>query len=564
MNEQKKKPSEAKKPKKKQRPKLKWSDMPFRILGVDDYGRAFFIGTNDRMWAFGLQSITKNHLLTLADLDFWRMYYGDRNHVYWEEAINFIIQSAGRFDFNPFVIRGRGAWSEPDGRICYHDGEKTIGEYSKDFIYIRKTKKDIGLDEKPANPEELQEIEELNRALTYETDMDAIRLLAWSTISPFAGALPWRPALLLTGHSGSGKTQILDLVSKPISNAEVFTGGETTEPGVRQIIGNDSVAITIEEAEGKSKKQAINREALFSMMRASASNDAPKVAKGSKGGEGVAFAMRSMFMFMAIDPTVENVADENRIFRVNLVKADLKARQNYKQIYKPRLQQLLTHKKCRQIRSLVWRELPTILKRAGAFADVIEEISGKDSRFSLAEGLLQATYWHIWRNKRKMAVKDVSGSIEELYSSCPPDGNRDESEEMLDRILDQKILIEQPDREQITIREAIHAIRFKKFDVSNPEKIYDDLDMNVITHLRAMCGRNGVGMREDDLAIDMSSFAIMNMIEMPRGYHRVLQRNKDLLEKSAPVRLAGKTRRCVILKLEGDAPPPRPEQKEMW
>jgi hypothetical protein len=30
--------------------------------------------------------------------------------------------------------------------------------------------------------------------------------------------------------------------------------------------------------------------------------------------------MQNMFAFIAIDPTVDNVADENRIFRINMVK----------------------------------------------------------------------------------------------------------------------------------------------------------------------------------------------------------------------------------------------------
>jgi hypothetical protein len=528
-------------------------ETPFRILGTDDYGQAYFVGRNDRMWDFSLKSLTKTQLMDIASLSFWEANFPNKMSVDWEKAIDFVIDVATASDFDPFIIRGRGAWSDEYGRFCYHDGKKTVGHVDPRFLYVRKTRKDIGIGDKPSDFESLLEIDHINKQLTYQTEMDAIRLLAWSTIAPFAGALPWRPSVLITGASGSGKTEILDLVAKPLSDAMTFSGGETTEPGVRQRVGNDSAAIIIEESETDNKKKKINRDALFSMMRMSTSNDAPIVAKGTKGGQGMAFAMRSMFAFMAIDPTIEHVADENRIFRVNLVEADSEARQKYKEIYKPTLRRLLTTEKTRAIRALVWRDLETILARAHLYADVIQEAYGYDSRFSLAEGILQSCYWHVWRNGSDFTIRDISTAMTELYTLSPPEAPRDEAAEMLDRILDRKVQIEVPMRETISIREICYALKYGLFEHhEEPDEGYPKTLSNRddITHLRGVICRHGVSLVDDGdgVAVNVYSDEIMKTLDTRRGYHRLLMRHSGAEKKTRTVRMSGSTRRCVIVR----------------
>jgi putative DNA primase/helicase len=342
----------------------KSDSMPFRVLGVDDYGRAYFIGRNERMYDFALTALTKTQMLSCGPLSWFEASFPKKGGVEWESALDYMIHVASMRDFDPLVIRGRGAWSENDGSICYHDGITTIGKPSARRMYIKKSQRDIGLTCEPMDAPVRREIAKLNSLLTYESQMDSVRLLAWSTLAPFAGALPWRPALLLTGPSASGKSTLIDYIARGISGAETFSGGETTEPGVRQRLGNDSSAVIIEESEADTKRKKLNRENLFSMMRQSTSNDAPIAAKGTKDGKGMFFAMRSMFLFVAIDPTVEAVADDNRIFRVNIVKASVDQSQRYLKEYKPKLRKLMTRDNCRAIRALVWRELPNILSDA--------------------------------------------------------------------------------------------------------------------------------------------------------------------------------------------------------
>ena len=53
-----------------------------------------------------------------------------------------------------------------------------------------------------------------------------MRILSWSAIAPFAGALPWRNAGLLTGDSAWGKSQVIDHIVRPIASPSFFNGGK--------------------------------------------------------------------------------------------------------------------------------------------------------------------------------------------------------------------------------------------------------------------------------------------------------------------------------------------------
>jgi hypothetical protein len=434
--------------------------------------------------------------------------------------------------------------------MCYHDGETTIGEFDGNRLYIRKARRDIGLDSEKPSLNVLSEIDAINKNLSYGTELDAVRLLSWATISPFAGALPWRPSILLTGPSASGKSTIVDMICKQISNAQIFSGGETTEPGVRQRIGNDSCAVIIEESEADTKRKRMNRENLFSMMRQSTSNDAPIAAKGTKDGKGIYFAMRSMFMFVAIDPTIEHVADDNRMFRVNIVKGEPEQSKRFITEWKPRLKQLLNWKTCNGIRSLVWSRLPKILSLATQYADIIQEISGRDSRYSLAEAILYACYACIWRGKSDFNAADASREILRLYNDCPPEEQRCESDELLDLILDHTVQIEKPERLSLTIREVISAVKTGGFshDLGDDNKPFPNrLTGSEKIYLRNVIGRHGVGITDDNIAIANNSAALMDITGKGRGYGRLLLRHENVTGINKQVKLAGKNRRCLII-----------------
>jgi putative DNA primase/helicase len=481
---------------------------PFRVLGVADDGKGYFLDRHERLTSFALSGITQNKLLTLATLTWWQQEFatgkgGIMMRDDWTAAIDAVIQVAGQVDFNPDRIRGRGAWRERDGRLCYHDGLDTRGEPSDERLYLRMTRKDIGLDSTPPDLSSLTAILNVTGKLSFETRADMIRCLAWSTLAPFAGALPWRPAGLLTGRSESGKSTIVDMLIKPLSQPHVFSGGESTEAGVRQTIKNDACSIVIEEAETDTPKKRQRRDDILSLMRQSTSDETPKAAKGTIDGKGMMFTLRSMFMFVAISPEVESIADDNRLFRINLEKNE-----NDWPALKKSLGELLTPDICTSVRALTWTRLNDIFAMADEMSPVIQKVSNKSARFALSEAILFAAYQMIWK-QAQLSDDDMHEFFEQIYAWQPPEESRDETGELIDRLLDETV---QEGKDRYTLRQVLQSI-------GNGQG-----DPNLF---KGVAGRYGLGLTTDgDLAI-------------AKNFHAIY--------KGRSVSLAGKVRNCVII-----------------
>lgn len=520
------------------------NSFPFKIFGVSDSNLAYFCDQNGRMLDLVLTALTKNHLLNLAPLHWWRNFQGNsKGKVYWESAIDFIIQTAGSINFNPDLIRGRGAWREPDGRICYHDGMTTIGEADKNRWYIKKTPKDIGLDAKVTGVRTRAEIIKAVENLSWESRSDMILAVTWSTLAPFAGALPWRPAALLTGPSGAGKSTIVDRLIKPLALPEVFSGGETSEAGVRQRIQNDACAIVLEEVDPNTKRKKEKRENLFSLMRQSTSDDAPRVAKGTKDGRGMDFRMRSMFMFVAISPEIADIADDNRTIRINLKRPDGEWGP-----VRDSLKRLLTPKNCAGIRSLTWSKLHEIIDSADEMVPWVQEVTRWDSRQAFAYSMLIAAWLLIWQDdqtveKRATRIIATIMGAAELF-----DPRRDNAEELLDKILDHVVFVDHT-RENMTIREILQIVASGRIESEELGVGDTFVEPSEITKYRRVAGRYGITTIEGGLvAIAMNHEEIMNITGLSAGYQRVLWRLDGVVEKSRTVFIGGKSRRAVVIK----------------
>jgi len=515
----------------------------FKILGTSDESRAYFIGLNERLVSCQLTSITKTYLMNLAPVDFWADQYAEKGRIDWEQAIGAVILSASARDFDPLTIRGRGAWRESDGRICYHDGKNITGEHDPEKLYIRRTCRDIGIKEQPAGKEVTTEIAETVAQMSFESPADAIRLMAWAALAPFAGALPWRPAGLITGASGSGKTTVIDLFVRPVASPEIFSGGESSAPGVRQQIKHDAAAVVIEEAEADTRKKRDMREDLFSLMRQSTSDNAPAAAKGTQDQKGIKFALNSMFLFVSISPEVEHVADDNRIFRVNMIMP----RGPWAPL-RDRLKALITPQNCRQIRALTWGKLPEIIRLANDLVSVIQDEIGTDSRFSLAEGILLSAYSLIWL-QLNLKPEDLPGMVKDFYRDQNIENPRDQTEELIDRLLDQQIHIEKPQRENISIREILIAIHTGKMENEEGDPdFFSGLTGSDKSYLRNAAGRYGVAVLKDGMiAIAKDHHEIMKITGLGRGYQRQLWRYENLRSRDKVVYMAGKARRCILI-----------------
>ncbi len=520
------------------------SEMPFKCLGVGDDGRAVFITEAGRLEKYTLDGLSKNKLMVLTGRWWWRDHYAVDGKMNWDNAIDDIIRWSQNIDHHESNIRGRGAWRDGD-KISYHDGITTHGEYDKKKIYLRLPRHDIGITDTPAEASLMKVARDAAFRLSFETRADAVRCLGWSVLAPFAGALKFRPAMLLTGPSGSGKSTVARLIIKRLADCLWLNGSESTVAGVRGEVQRDSRPVVFDETEADTEKKKINRAELFSLMRVNVSDDAPDTVKGTKEGGVRSYKMQNMFGFIAIDPTVDSAADENRIFRINM--SVPRNQDNWKEIENAVLD-ILTEENCRAIRALTWGKLGAIFTLSDRIVDTIRTITGRDYRSSYADAMLAAAYMVVWTGTDAPTDEQIADMLNKYYTFQPVEAHRDEAAELITRLLDESIevLHDENRREKLILAEVLR--RIYRGVIENEEGGYDNIPVHAIrSYKRAICAYGIQHYDCDKIAIAHGHHMIMRVLGVGKGYEKIFRRFKGYVETKNVSFTGDTTRRATIL-----------------
>jgi len=519
---------------------------PFKILGQGDDGRAVFITQEGRLVKWHLDTLSKNKLIVLTGRAYWSALYPSKGGADYDTAIDDLMRLSQARDFHESDVRGRGAWRDGE-RISYHDGVETHGEFDPAKIYLRLPRKDIGILDAPVSPEITARVKDTVFKMSFETPADVVRCLGWSVLAPFAGALDNRPALLLTGPSESGKTQVANLIIRRLAACEWFNGSESTVAGVRGKIRHDATAIMFEETEADTPKKKANREDLFSLMRVNTSNDAPDTVKGTKEGGYNSFKMQNMFGFIAIDPTVENVADENRIFRVNMVKPTNAG--EWENI-RDEITDLLCEANCRAIRALAWSKLKIIMALASRIEKKIRAVTGRSYRYNFNDAMMASAFIVVWGATDDPSDEQIEKTLTKYYAYQPPEEHRNEAEEIVDRLLDETVeVLHEHSREKLSIAEALNKIH--AHDTRTPregESISGEISAK---NYRDTLSRHGIRLTDGTcVAIRNNHHFIKRVIERGNGYSKILKRHPGCVDSQRNVYFydTGKAAQCTIIK----------------
>lgn len=511
------------------------SSKPFKTLGIGDDGRAYFLTESGRLYNWQLESLSKQKLMVLASNSYWTTEYPMKKSADWDQAIDDILRICQEKDFDASSVRGRGAWIDGD-RISYHDGKVTYGEYDKKITYIRLRQTHPGINDKPADIDLCHKIKEIIFKLSFETKTDAVRCMGWAVVAPFAGALKYRPALLLTGPSGSGKSTLQEYVLSNLTQFIWADAKETSNAGIRSRIGLDSAVVFFDEAEKDSDKAKLRIEDMLSFIRSNFTSHSPDAFKGTKEGGWISYKMNSIFGIAAVNPTIENVADENRIFRINMVKSQ---NNGWKQIEKS-LKEILTDENCQSIRALTWQKLNIIFDLTDKIVDFIQEKTGKDYRNSYSDALLCSAFIVIWDRIDNPDDESINKMLDKYYTFSPPDEKRDESSEFIEELLDTIIEIHHENsnlREKKTILECL----LNCYEL-------EDLDGKPY---RMQLSRIGIKLTDENtLAIFNNSSYIIKTMRTAKGYSKILKRHPGFHEKDKTEYFPHdrKPRKCTIIK----------------
>ena len=303
----------------------------FHVLGFvrDNNKTSYVIYTlaNKVVNVFSAGSLDKKGMIQIAPLDWWESYFPAKRSFDTDAALNWIVRLADeRGVFSLGSIRGRGAWMD-EGRVVLHAGTHLVvdgvlhrlGTLKTRYIYEQGAHLPLDSDDAMTD-EEAGELFAFISSLNFARPLDAMLLAGWIALAPVCGMLRWRPHIWVTGAAGSGKSWILsNLIRDCLGEVAINVQGETTEPGLRQMVGNDALPIVFDEAEGESAGSRQRIDGLLSFARAASTGEGGMVAKGGQGGKAHTYAVRTMMAMASILPAISLKSDVGRFSVLEVV-----------------------------------------------------------------------------------------------------------------------------------------------------------------------------------------------------------------------------------------------------
>jgi hypothetical protein len=225
------------------------------------------------------QLLAGQYLLGLAESGFWRNRFpggkpGSTNYMAAGETLIKACRRAGPFD--PLRVRGRGIWLERD-KVIVNLGQ-TIE--SAKFLYL--CFEAVSLDD-GAPDFDAARLRDHLALYNWRNSQDADLVFGWLAMAPICGALTWRPHAFVYGPARSGKTTIHTVASVVLSPLAISADGQSTEAGIRQALGPDSLPVLLDEFESDHNGATLRN--VLRLARSASSAETPR-AEGNARRQG--------------------------------------------------------------------------------------------------------------------------------------------------------------------------------------------------------------------------------------------------------------------------------------
>ena len=298
-----------------------------------DAGTYFYLSPmTGQIEALARRSHTKQELIGIASLEYFNSLEQFRDEeegkLDWSAIGNDLKnQCHEKGPFNPDIVRGRGAWID-DGRSVLHLGEMLVvnGRVQDElslpnsrYVYERKLTVNQTV-APPIGTADAHKLLGICNSLNWERTIFGTLFAGWLVVAPICGALKWRPAIWLTGGTGTGKTTLFSNIVEPIlGEMHLAMAGGSTEAGIRQKLKSDALPIVFDEAEAEHSHGKQRIQNVLELVRQSTSEGGAAIVKGTQAQTGAkTFNLRSCFMFLSINVSLHHAADENRITVLSL------------------------------------------------------------------------------------------------------------------------------------------------------------------------------------------------------------------------------------------------------
>ena len=346
----------------------------------------------------------KNHLLTLASLDYWESLYSYETkngiRVDWEAAHNDLLRLRAKHSvYDASGMRGVGVWLD-EGRTVVHSGGRLLvdgesvgfGEFETDYLYVKQPAVKGPCSDEPTEDELRSIFDLVSTGWNFADRSGPYWILGWIGCAYIGGALPQRPAIWTTGVTTAGKSTLDEEVMKRLLSpvGAKYWDHESTPAGIRQAIGHNAYPQIVDEMESDSPAKKKKVDDLVAMNRGSSSGSGADVAKGTTGGAGIQYSLRNPFAFSSINVGLDNDQDKNRIVVVPML--GLTKEQQDSELETTKKWEAIDTSLAQKVMARAVRMLPTIDANATTIRHaIISKGKGKvSSRYAKVQGYLLA------------------------------------------------------------------------------------------------------------------------------------------------------------------------------
>lgn len=524
------------------------SKYPFRPLGYHD-GTFYYLPDNAKqvisLTAAGHSN--RSNLLSIAPLEWWESFFPAKDGVDWPSAINTCFrwcEQAGIFDEEK--RRGRGAWHD-SGHSVMHLGDRLIVDgtecaiesHRTRYIYEAKPPMEELKVVDPISKDDASKVVVLFNQLNWQSTVDAFLMAGFCALAPICGALSWRPHAWLTGQRGAGKSWVFNnMISPIVGGSAINVQGNSTEAGIRQVIGQDALPVLFDEAEGESVQARARMQSVLELARQASSDGSGKIAKGTSSGKAMSFRVRSMFLMGSINVGLIQASDKSR-FSVLSLKANGKGREDRERFAKLQrdVNSILTADFCHGLRSRMYMMIPTIRRNAQTFATAAATHIG-NQRAGDQIGALLAGGWALLSDDEVTPDEAMGWVMSQDWNTEGSDVEESDEHQLINEILHAQIKVDG------LVNRSIAEL------IEDMQEGFTSNDME--NRVSGALGRHGVRYKDGEMVISASHPELKKILKdtpWGGGWVQILERIPNA-RKVQGYRFAGVTHRAVIIPID--------------
>jgi putative DNA primase/helicase len=299
---------------------------PFKPLGHRNDKYYFWVHSSQRIIHLGVSQFNRISLLQLAPGIWWESQFAGKGGRWdLDAAAEALMSECDRLGvYGAQQERGRGIWWD-EGRIVYHHGNGAIVDGEPMRLSDIPGERTYPIAERILLPSQALTDEEsehyiLNtfRVPSWHEEVHGDIVAGWTFCAMLTGVLKWRPSVWVNAAAGSGKSEVLGFVKTLLGRFAEDFGGNSTEAGLRQLMGKDARAFVLDEAEPGHDTNQTRIKSILTLLRQASSDSSSKVARGTVNGEALTFSIRSPFLLSSIQMSLNSQADRERVTLVSL------------------------------------------------------------------------------------------------------------------------------------------------------------------------------------------------------------------------------------------------------